>query len=328
MIEEQHKAETNGNGNPIVALAVHPLDVDTSELKAALDRRSTNREAILQWIRSQLKEGDDYGRIHTTGKNRCQYAAQYRGNECPNPAHWSKPQLFKPGSEKICGMLGLRAEFPSLREYERMILDGKTITHVILRCILIGPGGMTVAEGVGARSLAAENGDLNKSLKMAEKSAMIDATLRVAGLSALFGQDMEDSHEDHPQTLVQQSIAHPAATSPAVAPAGPGATATGTPTPPSQSPRDEKATAEAVQEILALSREAGISTERLAAWLTAATKGQATSLAELTARQLNTVKAKLIKMMSEKPVTTPPPPPSDDIIPDGYHVTSHQNEEF
>lgn len=328
MIDHELTIQTNGNSSPMATLAVHPLDVDPGELKTALDRRSANRDAILHWIRSQLKEGDDYGRIHTTGKNRCQYAAQYRSSECPNPAHWSKPQLFKPGSEKICGMLGLRAEFPSLREYERMILEGKTITHVILRCILIGPGGLTVAEGVGARALATENGDLNKSLKMAEKSAMIDATLRVAGLSALFGQDMEDSHETDQQAMVQPSVTYTAATSPAIQQTGPGATATGATPPPPQPPRDEKATTETVQEVLALSREAGITTERLATWLTAATKGRTSSLADLTPRELDTVKRKIMKLMSEKPVTTPPTPPLEDIIPDGYHVINSQDEPF
>lgn len=328
MIDHEHPVQTTGNGGPIATLAVHPLDVDPGELKTALDRRSANRDAILGWIRSQLKEGDDYGRIHTAGKNRCQYAAQYRGAECPNPAHWSKPQLFKPGSEKICGMLGLRAEFPSLQEYERMILDGKTITHVILRCILIGPGGMTVAEGVGARSLAAENGDLNKSLKMAEKSAMIDATLRVAGLSALFGQDMEDQHEDHPQTLVQPSFTHPAPANPASPAAETGTAAAGANPPPPAAAATAAATAETIQEVLAMSREAGISPARLAKWLTAATKGRTDSLADLTTREIDTMKRKLMKIMSEKPVTTPPPPPREDLLPDGYHVISHQDEPF
>src|SRR5690606_15572985 len=49
-----------------------------------------------------------------------------------------------------------------------------------------------VAEGIGARSVQQDNGDLNKALKMAGKSAHIDATLRMAGLSEVFTQDLED----------------------------------------------------------------------------------------------------------------------------------------
>ena len=52
------------------------------------------------------------------------------------------------------------------------------------------------AEGTGARRVDQDRGDINKSLKMAEKSAHIDATLRVAGLSELFTQDIEDMLAD------------------------------------------------------------------------------------------------------------------------------------
>jgi len=53
------------------------------------------------------------------------------------------------------------------------------------------------AEGTGARTVDKQDyGDINKSLKMAEKSAHIDATLRVAGLSELFTQDIEDMITD------------------------------------------------------------------------------------------------------------------------------------
>lgn len=42
------------------------------------------------------------------------------------------------------------------------------------------------------RAVEQDSGDLNKALKMAEKSAHIDATLRMAGLSEVFTQDLED----------------------------------------------------------------------------------------------------------------------------------------
>jgi hypothetical protein len=40
--------------------------------------------------------------------------------------------------------------------------------------------------------LSQDDGDINKALKMAIKSAHIDATLRMAGLSEVFTQDIED----------------------------------------------------------------------------------------------------------------------------------------
>ena len=41
-------------------------------------------------------------------------------------------------------------------------------------------------EGAGARHLREDNWKLNTSIKMAQKSAMIDATIRVADLTGVF----------------------------------------------------------------------------------------------------------------------------------------------
>lgn len=156
-----------------VPAALNPLDLPAEVFRAGLDRRRANRAALMEWIRSALVEGVDYGVIQTR-----------RGP--------SKPSLWKPGAEKICGMLGLTAHYPTLRDYEQAALAGVALEHIILRCELRDGAGRVVAEGVGARSLRQDSGDLNKALKMAEKSAMIDATLRCAGLSEVFTQDLED----------------------------------------------------------------------------------------------------------------------------------------
>jgi len=169
-----------------------PLDLPTTVFQAALERRQANRAALLEWVRAVLVEGVDYGRIHALGKSRCQYAAQGLADQCPDPRHWSKPSLWKPGAEKIGGLLGVSVHYPTLRDYEQAALQGIAIKTVILRCELHDATGRTMADGVGARSLVQDSGDLNKALKMAEKSAHIDATLRMAGLSEVFTQDLED----------------------------------------------------------------------------------------------------------------------------------------
>jgi hypothetical protein len=104
--------------------------------------------------------------------------------------------LWKPGAEKICGMLGLIPRFPSLAEYEKASLGAVDIKVIILKCELHTGNGFVAAEGTGARRVDQDRGDINKSLKMAVKSAHIDATLRVAGLSELFTQDIEDMLQD------------------------------------------------------------------------------------------------------------------------------------
>jgi hypothetical protein len=167
-----------GQGAEVRALAPHPvsaspLDLPAEVFRAGLDRRKQNRASLMEWIRSALVEGVDYGRIQTK-----------RG--------LSKPSLWKPGAEKICGMLGVSVHFPTLHDYEQAALHGVELHHVIIRCELTDAAGRVIADGVGARSLKQDYGDINKALKMAEKSAHIDATLRMAGLSEVFTQDLED----------------------------------------------------------------------------------------------------------------------------------------
>lgn len=163
----------------LVVSASNPLDIPAADFAAALERRGANRKALMTWVREALKAGTDYGTIQIGGRA-------------------SKESLWKPGAEKICGMLGLRAIFPTLPDYEKAAIAGHEINHIILRCHLLDAQGNVVADGVGARSVEKERGDLNKALKMAEKSALIDATLRCAGLSEIFTQDIEDMNLEEP----------------------------------------------------------------------------------------------------------------------------------
>lgn len=174
--------------------AANPLDLSPAEFRQALARRSENRKALIDWIRSSLVDGVDFGAVPLR-----------RGG-------FSKPSLRKPGAEKICGMLGVTATFPTLKDYEAAALENRELTQIILRCHLISPEGQIVADGVGARSVEQDHGDINKALKMAIKSAMIDATLRMAGLSEIFTQDLEDMPQavfdaDAQEPVAQETVA-------------------------------------------------------------------------------------------------------------------------
>jgi len=177
-------------------MAANPLDISPEAFRGALARRGANRKALMDWVRSSLVEDIDYGKIHVVGWKKCQL-----GNDCKNPAHYSKDCLFKPGSEKIAGMLGVTPTFPTLQKYEEAALTGVELKQIILRCHMVDGSGRIVADGIGARSLAQDYDDLNKALKMCAKSAMIDATLRMAGLSEVFTQEYE---EDDPAPTAQQ----------------------------------------------------------------------------------------------------------------------------
>ena len=173
-------------------ITLSPLDMPAAQFRAGLSRRKENRHLLMEWVRSELVDGVDFGRVHIASKDKCEHARYGRARECNNPWHWSKPSLFKPGAEKISGMLGMTVHYPSLPAFETAVLSGAPITCILLRCELHDAHGQVVAEGVGARNLNQDYGDFNKALKMAEKSAHIDATLRLAGLSEVFTQDLED----------------------------------------------------------------------------------------------------------------------------------------
>ncbi len=149
-----------------------PLDLPMEQFKEGLERRSNNRAMLLSWIRSALTENVDFGVIPTK-----------QGN--------AKKSLWKPGAEKIAGMLGVVARF-TFQDLDSLLAQGVLPEYVVVHCQLVDSNSRVLAQGVGARSLKKDYGDLNKALKMAEKSAHIDAVLRLGGLSEVFTQDIED----------------------------------------------------------------------------------------------------------------------------------------
>jgi hypothetical protein len=184
----------------LAVISANPLDLPAATFQEGLDRRKQNRAALMAWIRDALVDGTDYGKIHVVSRSKCQ-----AGKDCKNPAHFSKSSLFKPGAEKICGMLGVTVRYPTLPDYEKAALTGANLSQIIIRCEIIDASGRVVADGVGARIIAQDNGDINKALKMAEKSAHIDATLRMAGLSEVFTQDIEDMLQRREAESIQQA---------------------------------------------------------------------------------------------------------------------------
>lgn len=172
---------------PPVQRSVGVLDMSPDMFRSGLDRRSENRNTLMKWVKGALVEGTDFGSIKIGGK-------------------MSKPSLWKPGAEKICGMLGLIVHFPTFSEYEKAALSGVKLVDIIMRCEIRDPNGNVVADGIGARNVGKDQGDLNKALKMACKSAHIAACLNCAGLSEIFTQDLEDMHPHH---APQQAPASP-----------------------------------------------------------------------------------------------------------------------
>jgi len=156
--------------------------------KNAIELNSTNAEAIAQRlinidtlgvaIKNALVEGinDDYAVIPNT----------------------SKPALLLPGARKICMLYGLTAQYP--------VMDIKD-TLILTKCELF-LNGLKVSESYGSCAINKTNRDIgweqNKAIKIAQKRAMVGATLQVANLSKVFTQDTEDMPQQKEYTDAQK----------------------------------------------------------------------------------------------------------------------------
>jgi hypothetical protein len=163
--------------------AVDPMSPEA--LEKGLEIEEKKRALIVKFIQKQLIDGVDYGAIEGETKS----GKKFKGKKC----------LWKPGAEKICSLLHLKPVFSKDEEAFDMLGDEYCKRHGVIayKCHLISSTGEVLAEGRGARNaVTQEKGDTNKAIKMAEKSAQVDATLRMAGLSDQFTQDLEDQHPE------------------------------------------------------------------------------------------------------------------------------------
>lgn len=99
-----------------------------------------------------------------------------------------KKSLAKGGAEKIASIFGWQSAFTG---DEDVISAFKLDGLIAFKCT-VTKNGMFVGEGRGAATLSKNGSDANKTVKMAQKSAFIDAVLRASGLSDFFTQDLED----------------------------------------------------------------------------------------------------------------------------------------
>lgn len=116
----------------------------------------------------------------------------------------NKPSLLQPGARKICLMFGLTARFP---QEEFVINQEKGIVNV--KCEL-WRGDQFISESRAASAIKKTNRDqgweTNSAIKIAQKRAMIGATLQVANLSKIFTQDMEDAKPEIKESQFKEEI--------------------------------------------------------------------------------------------------------------------------
>lgn len=150
-------------------VATSPRSVSASSDIKKIDSFIEVRQAFIKKVNAICVEGKDYHVIQ------------------------GKKSLAKGGAEKIASIFQWNAQFK--RDEESLEMLGKIEGLVAFRCELY-KGDKYVGEGRGAALLSKNAGDPNKTLKMAQKSAFIDAVLRTSGLSDFFTQDLEDMPKD------------------------------------------------------------------------------------------------------------------------------------
>lgn len=138
---------------------------DLVKQEADIDGFLTQRAAFITKVNAIMVEGKDYHVIQ------------------------GKKSLAKGGSEKIASIFHWTAKFD--KDTEALEMLGEIKGLVAFKCTLQSNGEF-VGEGRGASMLSKNAGDPNKTLKMSQKSAFIDAILRSSGLSDFFSQDLED----------------------------------------------------------------------------------------------------------------------------------------
>ena len=154
-----------------IAITLNIFDMPENNFEQLLQRRAKNRMTFLTLVRETLTEGVDYCNLPVKGKK-------------------ALPTLLKGGGEVVCQILGL---------VPRIQIAESTDAALTMCCELLDENQQAVSVGFGARNYALDsnNGGRNKTIKMAVKSAYLDAVNRAGALSSLFTLDLDDNQESN-----------------------------------------------------------------------------------------------------------------------------------
>lgn len=176
-------------------------------IKAGMAEYVERRKAFRDGLKSQLKEGVHYGYppgcepkiresdgwIGVWFKGKAGERGEMRYYP---PEQWqAKPSLYKAGADFLCDFLNLVAVFDADEVAWKQL--GSPSGTFVFRCRLYPQGQQQTpetlkGEGRGIRRTGQKGGDDNNALKMAQKSAKVDAVLNGLGLADLFTQQDPD----------------------------------------------------------------------------------------------------------------------------------------
>jgi hypothetical protein len=186
------------------------MSMPVERMQVALTEYGERRDAFRAWLKSNLVSGVHYGyppgcepkycddKGRRVAKEVATCTLGYKNAIVPIEQWTVKPSLYAAGADLLCELLWVRDEYAAdMETWEQL---GKLPGKIIRKCKLFSR--MTsefLGEGSGARTLGDKGGDMNNSLKMADKSAKVSAVLNTWGLRDLLTQDMEEAKQQlHP----------------------------------------------------------------------------------------------------------------------------------
>ena len=119
-----------------------------------------------------------------------------------------RKSMAKGGAEKIASIFGWTAVFEKDADAMEAFSDLKDVICFVCN---LHKNGAAVGQGRGAATLTKNADDPNKTIKMAQKSAFVDAVIRSSGLSDFYTQDLEDMEPSQMSTYPQSQNAAPRA---------------------------------------------------------------------------------------------------------------------
>ena len=153
----------SGNNALKIAEPIIQLPTNTSEpvptkapAMTSTTVQLTPQQELKRWIRANLKEGSDFGKLPGV----------------PNPV------LFREGALRIMHFLHLRPQVTMLDNV--VTTDGKSAGYTVtLKIALINPEGITLIESIGSASTLLEPGlrkaSVNTCAQQAQKRALVSA---------------------------------------------------------------------------------------------------------------------------------------------------------
>lgn len=171
------------------------MSLPLEQQKALTDVYMERRTGFRKWLLSQMTEGIHYGyppgcEPKPDPEHPGNFLIWMKGGFKSYPAsQWKpKPELYKAGAQFICDLLGVDPKWNAdLAGWQQL---GSPAGTFVYKCDLYSKAsGHWLGEGRGARKVGTKGGDENNGVKMAMKSAHVDAVMNTYGLSDLFVQD-------------------------------------------------------------------------------------------------------------------------------------------